>query len=85
MAVKIRLTRIGKKKVPFYRVIVIDGRSKRSGRSLELIGSYNALAGTVTHFNDELFKKWIAQGAVETDAVKKIRLKWMATQAQQAA
>ena len=43
MAVKIRLTRLGRKKMPYYRIVVADSRSPRDGRSIETIGTYNPL------------------------------------------
>jgi small subunit ribosomal protein S16 len=72
MAVKIRLSRIGKKKAPFYRVVAIDSRSKRDGEHLDDIGTYDATKSTVVTFNETLYKEWISKGAVVTDSAKKI-------------
>jgi small subunit ribosomal protein S16 len=47
MAVKLRLTRIGKKKAPFYRIVAIDSRKKRDGAFLENLGTYDALKGNL--------------------------------------
>ena len=73
MAVKIRLRRMGKKKAPFYRVVVADARAPRDGRFIEEIGTYNPnvepYAFTV---NEEAAKKWLAAGAQPTDVVAKI-------------
>ncbi len=71
MAVKIRLRRMGAKKAPFYRVVVADGRYPRDGRFIEEIGTYNPLTdpATVT-IDQDLAKKWIANGAQPTDTVK---------------
>jgi len=73
MAVKIRLTRIGRKKSPVYRVIATDGRNKRDGAALEVLGTYDPIKGNIVQFHEERIAFWVAQGAVETDAVKKIR------------
>ncbi len=69
MAVKIRLRRMGKKKAPFYRIVVADSRSPRDGRCIEEIGSYDP---TKDHVNEELAKKWLACGAQPTDTVARI-------------
>ncbi len=71
MAVKIRLTRIGKKKAPFYRVVVADSRSPRDGRFIEMIGHYNPLSEPVDISIDaEKAKAWIANGAQPTETVR---------------
>ncbi len=71
MAVKIRLRRMGAKKAPFYRVVVADGRYPRDGRFIEEIGTYNPLTDPATVVIDQdLAKKWIANGAQPTDTVK---------------
>ena len=71
MAVKIRLTRIGKKKAPSYRVIVADSRSPRDGRFIEEIGYFNPLSDEVK-IDAEAAKKWIANGAQPTETVKSL-------------
>ena len=59
MAVKIRLTRLGDKKSPFYRVIVADSRSPRDGRFIDLIGTYNPLVDPAEiKIDAEKAKKW---------------------------
>lgn len=73
MSVRIRLNRIGKKKVPFYRVVVMDSRKSRDGQALDIIGTYNGLTGKVVNFNIEKYNKWIACGAQVLDSVKKIK------------
>ena len=71
MAVKIRLKRMGKKKSPFYRIVVADARSPRDGRFIEEIGYYNPLTEPSTIKIDlEKAKNWIANGAQPTDTVK---------------
>ena len=71
MAVKMRLTRIGKKKAPCYRVVIADERSPRDGRFIEEIGSYNPLTEPATiKIDAEKAKKWLANGVQPTDTVK---------------
>ena len=71
MAVKIRLTRMGAKKAPFYRVVVADGRFPRDGRFIEEIGFYNPLTTPADiKIDADKAKKWIANGAQPTDTVK---------------
>ena len=73
MAVKIRLRRMGQKKAPFYRVIVADSRSPRDGKFIEEIGTYDPTKEpTVVRVNEELAKKWLANGAQPTEIVSKI-------------
>ena len=73
MAVKIRLKRMGKKKAPFYRIIVADSRSPRDGRFIEEIGTYDPTKNpTEYRVNEELAKKWLADGAQPTDTVSRI-------------
>ena len=69
--VKIRLTRLGSKKNPFYRVVVADSRYPRDGRFIEEIGTYNPLTDPATvNIDAEAAKKWIGNGAQPTDTVK---------------
>lgn len=71
MAVKMRLTRIGAKKTPFYRVIVADSRSPRDGRFIDTIGTYNPLTTPVEiKIDAEKAKKWLGNGAQPTETVK---------------
>ena len=73
MAVKIRLRRMGQKKNPFYRIIVADSRSPRNGRFIEEIGTYDPNTDPSTFNEDEeLAKKWLANGAQPTEVVGKI-------------
>ena len=70
MAVKIRLKRMGRKKKPFYRVVVADERSPRDGKSIEEVGIYNPLVEPpVIELNEEAVKKWRANGAKPTGTV----------------
>ncbi len=73
MAVKIRLSRIGKKNAPVYRIVAIDSRKKRDGASLEVLGTYNPITGKLIQFNRERIDAWIAQGAIPSDAVRKLQ------------
>lgn len=73
MAVKIRLARIGKKNVPFCRIVAIDSRKKRDGAFLEDLGTYDVLKSQLVQFHDERINYWLSQGAVITDAVKKLQ------------
>lgn len=71
MAVKMRLTRIGAKKAPFYRVIIADSRSPRDGRFIDEVGYYNPLTNPVEiNIDAEKAKKWISNGAQPTETVK---------------
>ncbi len=73
MAVKIRLARYGAKKAPFYRVVVADGRARRDGRFIEIVGRYNPLTNPSTVEVDlEKVDAWIAKGAQPTEAVVKL-------------
>ena len=71
--VKIRLQRAGAKKAPFYHIVVADSRSPRDGRCIEEIGTYDPTKNpTEYHVNEELAKKWLANGAQPTETVAKI-------------
>ncbi len=71
MAVKIRLKRMGKKKTPFYRVVVADSRAPRDGKFIEEIGYYNPLEEPVIiKIDADRAKTWISNGAKPTDTVK---------------
>ncbi len=73
MAVKIRLKRIGKKKVPFYRIVVSDSKFPVNGRFIEEIGTYDPNTDPSTcRVNEELAKKWLQNGAQPTSVVNKI-------------
>lgn len=71
--VKIRLTRKGAKKKPFYRVIVAESRKRRDGPFLEIIGTYDPLKNpSEVNIDTERAKYWIGCGAQPTSAVKKL-------------
>ena len=68
---KIRLTRMGDKKSPFYRINVADSRSPRDGRFVDQIGTYNPIANPAEiKIDAEKAKAWIAKGAQPTDTVR---------------
>ena len=71
--VKIRLQREGKKKAPFYHIVVADSRRARDGRIIEKIGTYDPMTDPSTVVLDkELVEKWIKNGAKPTDTVKRL-------------
>lgn len=72
MAVKIRLTRLGKKKKPVYRIIAIDGRSKRDGAALENLGTYDPIKKELIQYHADRVNYWLQQGAQASNAVEKI-------------
>lgn len=73
MAVKIRLTRKGKKKQPTYRVVVADSRAPRDGRYIEQIGRYDPRQDpSVVVIDNERATYWLSQGAQPSDAVRKL-------------
>ena len=73
MAVKLRLMRMGAKKKPFYRVVAADSRTKRDGKYIELVGTYNPLITPAEiKINEELALKWLSNGAIPTDTVKSL-------------
>ncbi|HRW17699.1 MAG TPA: 30S ribosomal protein S16 [Dermatophilaceae bacterium] len=70
MSVKIRLKRMGKIRAPFYRVVVMDSRTKRDGRAIEEIGKYHPTEQpSVIDIDTERAQYWLRQGAQPTDAV----------------
>ncbi len=73
MAVRMRLTRVGSKKNPIYRVVVADSRSPRDGRFIEIIGRYNPQTDPSTIDLDEAkIKDWLGKGAQPSDAVARL-------------
>ncbi|WP_062202958.1 30S ribosomal protein S16 [Demequina salsinemoris] len=70
MAVKIRLKRFGKKRAPFYRVVVMDSRTKRDGRAIEEIGKYHPTEEpSVIEIDSERAQYWLSVGAQPTEQV----------------
>ena len=73
MAVKIRLTRMGKKKNPFYRIVVADQRTRRDGAPIEEIGYYNPMTDPAdVKIDAEKANKLLANGAQPTDTVRSL-------------
>ncbi len=71
MAVKLRLTRTGSKKRPFYRIVAINSSTRRDGRPLEFLGYYNPMVNPVDFKIDaEKAKKWMDLGAEPSDTVR---------------
>ena len=69
--VKIRMKRMGMKKEPFYRIVVIDSRSARDGRAIEELGYYNPIAEpSELKINGERAKYWLGVGAQPSDTVR---------------
>jgi small subunit ribosomal protein S16 len=73
MAVRLRLTRIGSRKNPVWRVVVADQRAKRDGRVIEIVGHYNAQTNPSTIVLDEdRIRDWLSRGAQPSDTVRKL-------------
>ena len=73
MAVRVRLTRVGGRKNPIWRVVVADQRSPRDGRVIETIGRYNAqVEPSEIRLDEERLRHWLARGAQPTNTVKKL-------------
>jgi small subunit ribosomal protein S16 len=68
-----RLTRVGSKKNPIYRVVVADARSPRDGRFIEIVGRYNPQPDpSVIELDEDKVKDWLSKGAQPTDSVKRL-------------
>ncbi len=73
MAVRMRLTRVGSKKNPIYRVVIADARSPRDGRFIEIVGRYNPQTDPSTiELDEEKVKDWLGKGAQPSAAVAKL-------------
>ena len=73
MSVKIRLARYGKKKKPFYRIVVADNEAPRDGKFLEIVGTYNPLQDPVAvDLKQDRVKYWLGEGAKPSDTVRSI-------------
>lgn len=71
--VKIRLQREGKKKAPYYHIVVADSRSPRDGRIIEQIGTYDPMTNPATvNLDKEAVEKWIKNGAKPTESVRRL-------------
>jgi small subunit ribosomal protein S16 len=73
MAVRIRLTRKGTKKRPFYRIVVAHSEAPRDGKFLEIIGTYNPLTDPAEiQIDPERLREWLDRGAQPTDTVRSL-------------
>lgn len=72
MAVKLRLTRMGAKKHPTYRIVATDSRISRDGQYLELVGTYSPVGTSSVKINEEVALKWLNNGAIPTDTVRSL-------------
>jgi small subunit ribosomal protein S16 len=73
MATKIRLTRLGKMKMPFYRIVVTDSESPRNGAFIEVVGTYNPLVNPpAVVLKEEKLKHWLGKGATPSDTVRSL-------------
>ncbi len=73
MAVRIRLTRLGRKKKPFYRIIVADSESSRDGKFLDILGTYDPLQDPVAiNIDNGKLQEWLGRGALPTTTVKSL-------------
>lgn len=70
--VKIRLFRTGRKNLPAYRVVVVDSKTKRDGKNIEIIGSYNPLGKQEVTIDKERYAYWLARGAQPSERVAKL-------------
>lgn len=76
MAVVVRLTKMGRKKKPFYRIVVTDSRKKRDGGWIEILGHYNPLTSpAVVKFDKERLDYWKSVGAKMSERVSKLTAK----------
>jgi small subunit ribosomal protein S16 len=68
-----RLTRVGSKKNPIYRVVVADSRSPRDGKFIEIVGRYNPQhEPSLIEFDEDKVKDWLARGATPSETVSRL-------------
>jgi small subunit ribosomal protein S16 len=73
MAVKMRLTRVGSKKNPIYRVVVADSRAPRDGRFIDIVGRYNPqLEPSLIELDEGKVRDWLGKGALPTESVRRL-------------
>ncbi len=76
MAMKIRLTRMGSKKKPFYRVVAVNSETRRDGRALDFLGYYNPMREPAEiKLDADKIKAWMDKGAKPTDTVRSLMTK----------
>jgi len=73
LAVKLRLTRVGSKKNPIYRIVAADSRSPRDGKFIEIVGRYNPQTDPSTiEFDEEKVRDWLGKGAQPSGTVSRL-------------
>ncbi len=72
MSVRIRLSRLGRKKSPIYRIVVADSRCPRDGRFLDIVGAYSPRDNDQVTFKTEKLESWLEKGAMPTDTVARL-------------
>ena len=73
MAVRMRLTRVGSKKNPIYRVVVADSRSPRDGKFIDIVGRYNPQSDpSLIEFDEEKVRDWLGKGAQPSGTVQRL-------------
>ncbi len=83
MALKLRLTRMGSKKRPFYRIVAVDSATRRDGRALEYVGIFNPMVEPVElRVDTDKVAKWIERGATPSDTVRALLKKAETTSAE---
>ena len=81
MAVKIRLTRLGRKKMPFYRIIVADIEAKRDGKFLDILGTYDPMKDPAeVKIDSDKLQTWLDRGAKPSTTVKSLIVKHAETE-----
>ncbi|MFH0898331.1 MAG: 30S ribosomal protein S16 [bacterium] len=73
MAVSIRLSRLGMKNRPYWRIVAVDSRKKRDGAFLDNLGTYDPIKHELLQFHNDKLEQWIAKGAQCSDTVKKLK------------
>lgn len=82
MAVRIRLTRLGRKKSPFYRIVVADSEAPRDGKFIEIVGTYDPMKNPAEiNIKLDKIKAWLDKGAKPSDTVKSLMAKCAAAPA----
>ena len=82
MAVRIRLTRKGRKKEPFYRIVVADSEAPRDGKFLDILGTYDPMQNpAVVTIDNEKLDAWVKRGAKPTETVESLIRKHAGTAA----
>ena len=72
MAVKIRMSRMGKTNRPYWRIVAVDSRKKRDGQYLERLGTYDPIKHEILNLKTENIQNWISKGAICSKSVIKL-------------